>query len=74
MLTIIFIRGIAGAALYHSVAALVVGLAAGTGCYFLSIRKGISLSPDYKVNDYSYGELAIDVVVLGAALLLYSKL
>lgn len=74
MLGIIFIRGILGITLYHSVAALIVGLAAGIACCFLGTRKGINLSPDYKVNDYSYSELAIDVVVLGAALLLYSKL
>jgi hypothetical protein len=63
-----------GLALYHSVGALIVGVAAGGTFYFLATRKGTSLSPDYKVNDYSYSELAIDVVVLGAALLLYSKL
>lgn len=74
MLAIIFIRSIVGVALYHSVAALVVGLAAGIACYFLATRKTIVLPQDYKVNDYSYSELAIDVVILGGALLLYSKL
>jgi len=74
MLAIISIRSIVGVALYHSPAALVVGLAAGIACYFLVSRKGASLSPDYKVNDYSYSELAIDVVVLGTALFIYSRL
>lgn len=73
-LAIIFIRGIVGIALYHSVAALIVGLAAGMAYYFLTMRKMFGLSSDYKVNDYSYTELAIDVIVLVAALLLYANL
>lgn len=73
-LAFIFIRGIVGLALYHSLPALIVALIAGLVLYFVATRKGVNLSPAYKVNDYSYAELGIDVVVLGSALLLYSKL
>jgi hypothetical protein len=72
-LAIISIRGIVGLALYHSVPDLAVALVAGIFFYFLATRRGVSLSPAYKVNDYSYAELCIDVVILGSALLLYSK-
>jgi hypothetical protein len=73
-LAIICTRGVVGLALYHSITAFAVALAAGVGCYFLATRKSLNLSPAYKVNDYSYSELGIDIVVLGSALLLYSKL
>jgi len=61
-------------ALYHSIGALIAGLAAGAIFYFLAAQRKISLSPNYEVKDYSYSELAIDMAVLGSLLLLYSKL
>ena len=73
-LAIISIRGIVGVALYHSIPALAVALVSGLLFYFLATRKAVNLSPAYKVNDYSYAELGIDIVVLGSALLLYSRL
>jgi hypothetical protein len=73
-LTYIATRGIIGLALYHSVGALVVGVAAGAIFYLLAVRKKINLAPNYKINDYSYSELAIDMAVLGSLLLLYSRL
>jgi hypothetical protein len=61
---IIFSRGLIGLVLYHSVGALIVGLTAGLIFCFLAIWKKLSFSPNYKVNDYSYSELVIDMAVL----------
>jgi hypothetical protein len=67
-------RGLVGLALYHSVGALIVGLAASAIFYLLAVQKKINLSPNYEINDYSYSELAIDMAALGLLLLLYSRL
>jgi hypothetical protein len=69
----IFTRGIVGGALYHSIGALFVGLASGTILYLLIAKAKINLLPNYKVKDYSYSELAIDLVFLGSLLWLYSS-
>lgn len=73
-LTYIATRGIIGLALYHSVGAVIVGVAAGAIFYLLVVKKKVKLAPNYKINDYSYSELAIDMAVLGSLLLLYSRL
>jgi hypothetical protein len=67
-------RGLVGLALYHSVGAFLVGLTAGAIFYFLAAKGKFNVSPNYKVYDYSYTELAIDVAVVGSLLLLYSRL
>jgi len=67
-------RGMVGLFLYRSVGAFVFGFAAAVLLYCL-IRFGhANFTFNYKVNDYSCAELAIDTLVLGGALMLYSKL
>jgi len=72
-LAIIFIRGIVGLVLRHSIGALLVSAVSGVAVYFLVRGNRLaSLSPPYEIRDYSYAELAIDCVVLGSILYIYT--
>lgn len=70
----ILVRGIVASATHQSIAAVVVATLAGLSAYLLLRLASKHLSPDYKINDYSYAELAIDAGVLGLFFFIYSKL
>jgi hypothetical protein len=70
----VLIRGIVTAALHQSLAALGVAVVAGFVAYLLILTISPHLVPSYKINDYSYAELVIDVGVLGIILLIYSRI
>jgi len=72
-LSFIAVRGVIGLILYHSVAAIVVGLVAAAIVYLLVVRREDLLNPPYKINDYSYAELGIDCAILGSLLWLYVR-
>lgn len=71
-LAIVCLRGGVGLVLYHSVSALIVGLAAGAILYLLAARNAL-LAPSYEIRDYSYAELTIDCAVLGSILWIYVR-
>jgi hypothetical protein len=73
VLGIILFRGTVVAVLHQSLTALGVAVVAGIAAYFLLRGASEQIAPSYKVNDYSYAELLIDVGVLGIILLLYSR-
>src|SRR5579863_3145081 len=74
LLATILVRGIVATALHQSLAALGVAVVAGIAAYFLLRGASQHITPGYKINDYSYAELLIDVGVLGIMLLVYSRL
>jgi len=72
-LAFVSVRAVVGVALYHSVAALGVGVASGAALYYLCMRKAPGVQLPYEIKDYSYAELAIDCAVLGTFLWVYVR-
>ena len=73
-LAIIVLRGIIGSVLYRSLPALLVAMIAGAAFYTLAAIAAKKGRVPYKINEYSYPELAIDTCVLLSLLWIYLRI